>query len=321
MTDRHHRDLYYSLYCLFVKRLGFTMYEPIGSEWLENKQWSIPSYANEYLNPFNPEIIEEGLYRIKCPFHGIETYGISYDRFMDESFDIIIPTFPAHYDTWMSMAATFKSKAKVIHHYGNVCTHRDDLNVIRSVPYIGNAVNEVLVNQEINTDIYSYTPAKPGNNIFAITNPYQFPTIFEQYRRLMTDTVMRYYGVGCPDGPLHGIEAVASKMQEANLGWSTKVGGGLGHTNMGWMYSGRPVVTNMSQHRMTGELAIELFEPGVTCIDVDAGTTEENCKQIRKWMDPDLGRRIGDVCHKRFHEVINYEQEAENVKQFLAKII
>ncbi len=77
----------------------------------------------------------------------------------------------------------------------------------------------------------------------------------------------------------------------------------------------------MSEHRRTGELALQLFEPGVTCIDLDSGTEQENCDIIRNWMQPENTRKYSLKCIERFHKIINYETECENVKQFLSNIL
>ena len=90
---------------------------------------------------------------------------------------------------------------------------------------------------------------------------------------------------------------------------------------MGWMYSGRAVITNMSEHRKWGELAMKLFEPGFNCIDLDAGTEKENCDMIRSWINQEVANTMGRNSRTRFLELINYEKEAEDAKEFLSKIL
>jgi len=210
----------------------------------------------------------------------------------------------------------------MIHHVGNVSIvgHLD--HVIRSTRFDGTSVSEVLVHQELDSEIYKKTDINPETkNIINVTNGNPLPEVYAAFKDNLPDYTFQSFGSGSPDGILAGCGEVSEKMREANLGWTTKQSGGLGHSNMGWMYSGRPVITSMAQHRSLGECAVKLFEHGVTCIDVDSGSVEEVSKTVKKWMDPDVGQKHGDMAKKRFHEIVNYKEEAESVKTFLSNIL
>lgn len=88
---------------------------------------------------------------------------------------------------------------------------------------------------------------------------------------------------------------------------------------MGWFMSGRPVVTNMSQNHRTGGDALYLFEPGVTCLDIEAHTPEENVRLIREMLDNN--EEWSARARKRFDEVLNYDQEEANVREFIGKLL
>ena len=46
-ADLHHGDLFYSLHRLFVERLGWTLYRPIGHDWFNAGYWKIAEpYGN-----------------------------------------------------------------------------------------------------------------------------------------------------------------------------------------------------------------------------------------------------------------------------------
>ena len=337
LADIHHRDLYFSLHQLLVERLGFQLYRPMGIEWEKEGWWKIWACNNPDMSHREGFIIpghginevctevEEGLWETTCQYHGYKANGITLDRFKQEKFDIIFPSYPAfHYDLWKTLRDQFQPSAKFVCHFGNIDISHDTDNAIHSVPLLGKVKNSVLVHQELNTKLYKFTPIPlNGVNITAIISPYQFPELWESYRDMLPEFNWAYYGQQSPDGWLEGLEPVSKAMQAAGLGWSTKLGGGLGHTNMGWMFSGRPLVTNMSEHTRynSGGTALELFEPGVTCIDLDSGSKHENGQLIRKWMNPEVGQKHGDICHKRFTNVINYEQEAEDAKKFFERLI
>lgn len=334
LTDLHHGDLYYALHCLFEKRLDFELYCVIGHEWADD-YWKIHETQNDrsvvgqYLSidvsenayhDFN--IIKDDIYYIWDKRHFYYRKHIRLDTFKDIKFDIILPSHYNHYASWKLLQQRYQPDAKLICHVGNVDRHDNVDYVIRSVPFLGTCKRSVIANQEIDKQFYSYVPVnRDATNITSITSGGFFKDLYYKYSQLLPEYNFKYYGVDSPDGPCNGLQDISKKMQEANLGWTTKPWGSLGHTNMGWLYSGRPVITNMSEHRRTGELALELFEPGVTCIDLDSGTEKENCDIIKKWIDPDVSTRYGIKAMRRFHEVVNYEIEANNVKSFLSDII
>jgi len=70
-----------------------------------------------------------------------------------------------------------------------------------------------------------------------------------------------------------------------------------------------------------GASGARLFEPGVTCHNLEAHSFEENCKLIRKMLEPEENAKWCERAHKRFHEVINYDEEARNIKEFLGRLL
>ena len=351
-TDLHHVDLYHSLHLLFEKRLNFEIYRPICEKTWFN-QTEIPDFVkcgawqihnscrmhdpvdydlpmfHQYLTLgcgenliWNGYDRDQDIHKIYNPAHNYHSKCIDLRTFKDMEFDIIMPTHTVHYKSFEKLLE-FQPKAKYVCHVGNSDVIIDNCeNVIHSVTYKSNNKNKVLVHQELDSNCYKHIePNTNTKNLFAICQLYQYKEIYEEYKQHLTDLNMRYHGTNTPDGVLHGTPEVGKKMQEANLAWSTKYWGGLGHTNMGWFYSGRALVTNMSEHYRQGGDTLDLFEPGYNCIDLDSNTTHENCKLIREWMKPENQLKYGNNAKKRFHEVINYDHEAENVKKFLENLI
>jgi hypothetical protein len=180
----------------------------------------------------------------------------------------------------------------------------------------------VLCHQELDPALYKYEPPNPNTrNIFSTVNCFPYPALYNQYKALLSDVNMKSYGASSPDGPLFGCKGVAGKMIEANIGWQLKPSGGLGHTAMGWIYSGRPIITNMSQNRSWGGNALRLFEPGITCHDIEAHSVDENCKLIRRMLEPEENAAWSQRAKKRFSEVINYDAEMEAVKVFMSNLL
>jgi len=80
-------------------------------------------------------------------------------------------------------------------------------------------------------------------------------------------------------------------------------------------------VTNMNQHREYGcKATLQLFEPDVTCIDLDSGTASENIRKICRWLTPGENQKRSEIVRKRFEEVINYDQQEEDFRTFLGNL-
>ena len=128
---------------------------------------------------------------------------------------------------------------------------------------------------------------------------------------------MKYFGGGCPDGILNGSHEVSIKMREANIGWHLKPQGGLGHSSLGWLASGRPVITNMSQMRTWGGDAPALFEPGVTCMDIESFNVTDGVRYIRNMLEPENNLAWCQRAYTRFNDIVNYEREAQQLIRFV----
>lgn len=338
--DLHHGDLYYAMHLLFEKRLGFELYRPIGLDWFHEGFWGIgnpypdpldtaKAYLDiskegwkQYININGDPYIQNGTHYVYEPFHEYYQKAITLEKFKQMKFDLIVATFPTHDQTYTKLKNLYQPQAKLIAQLGNVNQTTCIPNVIHSVPYKGKQPNVVFAHQEIDLNHYKYI--KPNNStkkIYSVVNCAPYLDTFHIYKVALPEIEMKYYGASCPDGSLEGSKAVGQKMQEANIGWHLKPLGGIGHSTMGWFASGRPVITNMSQHRLYGGDALQLFEPGVTCYDIETHTQEQNISNIRKLIQPEINNILAQNAYKRFHEVINYNHEEKLVRKFLERLI
>jgi hypothetical protein len=342
-VDLHHSDLYYSLHLLLEKRLGFELYRPVGMDWFNEGYWKIAtpynnnlSIVKQFLNidiehpeRYHPKC---GYYNVACkndiyyvyePIHDYYQKAITLETFKNTKFDLIISTVQDHDSVFELLRNKYQPSAKIISQLGNVGQKTNLDNVFHSVTY--NAYpyqNSVLIHQEIDTNLYKFTPINPDTkNIYSVVNLAAYIDVYSTYKNQLTECNFKYYGINSPDGILDGTLGVSQKMIEANMGWCLKHLGGLGHSNMGWCYSGRPIVTNMSQHRFFGGVALQLFEPDVTCIDIESGNIESNAKKMRDWLIPENSIKYGEKLRNRFLELVNYDEEELKFRKFLSNII
>jgi hypothetical protein len=344
-TDLHHGDLYYSLHLLFEQRLGWELYRPIGLDWFHGGFWKIAEPYNnamdtvgQYLainqcgwdsekNLNGNNYVEDGVYYVHEPVHNYYQKAITLEKFRSMNFDIILPTIKAHDYSFERLRDMYQSQAKLVSQMGNTGQGTHLKNAMHTTPYKPEAgQNTVYYHQEIDPNLYSYIqPNSATKNIFSVTNCYPYSDIYLKYKQLIPEVNWKFHGGGCPDGGLFGAKGVGEKMREANIGWHLKPQGGLGHSAMSWMASGRPVITNMSQHRNWdkpwGGDATKLFEPGVTCYDIEGSSEQDNVAAIRHILEPEENLRMAENAYKRFHELISYDEEEKKIREFLGRLL
>jgi hypothetical protein len=77
----------------------------------------------------------------------------------------------------------------------------------------------------------------------------------------------------------------------------------------------------MSQHRYFGGVALQLFEPNVTCIDIESDDVELNINKIRDWLLPENTIKYGENLRNRFLELVNYDDEEIRFRKFLSNVL
>jgi len=340
-TDFHHGDLYFSLHRLFETRLGWELYRPIGLDWFQKGFWKIAEpYGNAldtvhqyldinqkgwhaYKNLNGQHYVQDDIYFAWDPGHQFYHKAITFEHFCDMSFDIILSTYQPHDQPFLLLRDQYQPQAKLMAQLGNVGQRTSIKYVIHSVPFPPTSVQDVIYyHQEIDPDQYFYVPPdSQTKNVFSMVNCLPRATIFNTYKSLLSEVDMRAYGASCPQGPLSGSQGVAKYMQLANLGWHIKPLDGFGHTAMGWFASGRPVITQMSDVFVFGGEAPKLFIPGVTCLNLEAASIAENCRLIRRMLEPEENLHWSQKVLAQFDKVINYDVEAEQIKQLLERML
>lgn len=339
-TDLHHADLYYSLHLLFEHRLGWELYRPIGLDWFHQGFWKIAEpYGNamdtvgqyldinedgwdQFTNLNGTHYKQEDTYHAYDPTHDYYQKAITLEKFKAMQFDLIVSTVPAHDRSFAQLQAQFQTQAKHVAQMGNIGQRTGVQHVMHTTPYTPKpGQNCVTYHQEIDMQLYSYQPPNPDTKkIFSMVNCLPSASFYHQYDAAIPEVEFRAYGASCPHGALPGTKGVAIGMREANIGWHIKPGDGFGHTAMGWFASGRPVVTRMQDVVSYGADAPWLFEPGVTCIDIGKNSLAANVAQIRDALVPEKNLQLAENAKKRFHEVVNYDKEEQDIRQFFERV-
>lgn len=339
-SDLHHGDLYYSLQLLFEKRLGWTLLRPIGTDWFTQGYWKLAEvYGNhpdtirqflgldvhkweayKFLN--GDYKLEDGVYHIYDPIHDIHQKAITFEQFKQMDIDLVISSYQPHDLVYADLISKYKPKAKHIAQMGNIYQTTQVKNVMCStMPYpVESDKNVVFYHQEFDLETFKYTPPTGNKKITSFVHCLPRKEQYELFKLGLPEYKFKSHGAGCPDNPITGAKNVAQIMSESMFGYHVKPGGdGFGHTLHSFYACGRPVLIGGNDYR--DKLAGNLLQDGVTCIDLDKHSFNENINLIRYHSEPERHKLMCENAYKRFKEVVDYDQEEAEIRKFLEKII
>lgn len=339
-VDCHHGDLFYSLQLLFEKRLGWNLFRPIGMEWFTSGYWKIgdpypdPSdTAKQYLNTtdktWNPYsnlngdyTVEDGIYNVYDPVHGVHQKAITFEKFKEMEIDIVISSYQPHDAVYAELIRQFKPKTKHIAQMGNIFQTTEVPNVMCSTaPYPApEGKNVVFYHQEFSLEAYCYKPPESSVKICSFVNLLPKKELFELYSISLPEFDWKAYGASCPDGTISKDKRIGEIMSESLFGYHVKPGGdGFGHVIHNWFACGRPVLVSGDEYK--DKLAGQLLIDDVTCIDLDKRSFNSNLSKIQYWSDPENHKEMCANVIKKFHEVVNFDQEEQKIRKFLDYLI
>ena len=320
LTDYHQGALYKSSHLLFEKRLGYNLYRPIGYDWYAHGYFRVAEpYGNpeatigQYLDINDREWdsqknlngdykLKDGIYHVYDKENKIHHKAITLEQFKKMRFDIVMPSHPLH-TNWEELAG----EAKYIMQLGNENQETDAVNILSSVfAYKPKEYQNVMYyHQEFDLNEYYYEPPKNHKMI-------------NSYVLNMSDRETFFiYKSALPEFEMYCEKSndLANDMRNSAFGWHIKPWDGYGHVIHNWYAVGRPVITRGTYYEgKTGGL---LLEDGVTCIDLDKHSFEENIRLIRYWSKPDNHRKMCYNAYDRFCKVVDFNKEAKKIREWL----
>jgi len=339
LIDNHHGELTHSLELLFGKRLGFTVFYPIGEDWYEKDYWKVfphPETAQQYLGfhrsdpaihsrkevmtVSGPEEPDKGLHYCWDPTKGVYQKAITFDHFLERRVDLLVSSLPAHIAPFQRLVKKYKPGAKHIFQMGNIFSDLSFSRVTnilnstdRRVPFW---IHSVKYSQEFELSIFKYSPPRISKLIVNFTHYMSEVDYFYRTRALLPEFTFESYGAGNETGSVTRTADVAQKMQAADFIWHLKKGGdGYGHVVHNAAALGRPLVISKKQYR--GMRFEKFIEDGKTCVNVDGLTAEALAKKIRLYGEPDRLEKMGLTIYERFHNFVDFDRDEKNIRYFL----
>lgn len=346
-ADFHHVSLYNSLRLTFQRRLGGHIDRPIGMEWYHEGFWAIyphPDTAKQYLDLEQAFVPADGTpvlndvtggvgdhYFVRDGEYDWPATAVTLETFKQTPYDYLICSIPQHIKPFLELRRLYQPNAKVIFQAGNNWS-LDGLDlegvdmVLASIKPQDHhlKVPVVFYHQEFDTEIFSEKPiqhtrgASSFINVLDKTPGWADFTALEDLTRYF-GMAWRSYGGQCRDGCIDGAKNLALEMEVSDFIFHVKhTGDGFGHIIHNAYAVGRPIITRSSHYQ--GLLAEELLVPG-TFIDLDKHSLPDVKNILHKLVSaPEMLEEAGAKAAARFREVVNYDAEAEMIREALGRL-
>ena len=332
-ADFHHSSLLWSLIMLFEKRLGGTVFTPIGREWHTEGFWKVfehPDTITQYLSMDGAQPLEIGAILYGYQTGGFFNKAVTLEGFWKLPIDIVIASIPSHIEPFRQLCMQHGNHPKLIFQIGNEwdVDFNQTPNVMasalvkKSIPHSANLIH---YHQEFDTSIFSpdFTYQKP--NVYSFVNFFtpehnaDWP-LFEEVEKRLPSWNFRSYGGGCRDGNLSTPNELAEKMRDSRFIWHTKPGGdGYGHNLYNSAASARPLLVKTEYYQ--GKMGRELMIDGKTCIAIDGLSPDEIVNKILYYSHPSRYAWLCKNVYRNFVRKVNFDREAESLKNFIASLI
>ena len=347
LCDLHHKDLFYSLQLLFEKRLGYTIYRPIGLAWYLEGYWKVydhPSTAKQYLSiegqvplsvhgvPVTKEYGEiawvnknaqellPGLYRIPDRQHEkpIPHIGITLQAFKDTKFDLIVCSMPPHLPVFRKLRDQFQPQAKLIFQAGNDWGTIDAENLLTSPKHTTSSrrnANVVRYHQEFDLEAYKPGPCENPRSIINLQHYSSSVSKLEQVAKYLPNWDLKIYGAGGRDGHVVSIK-LPRKLNDTGFLWHVKAQEGYGYNIHTAFACGTPVIVGYSYQK--GHTAGDLYVLDQTVIDANTNTPQQIAEKLI--IAADNYEEWSYRVYKQFRKVVNFDKEFEDIKVFLQNL-
>lgn len=323
LADRHHAGLYHSLQ-LLARRMGWTLWTPVGHEWWDEWYWSFgrgtysdDRLAQQYLvTATNPDP--------EYPDWPVNLVTLEDARKMEWGYVIA-----SLQDNQMGFAKFARETGAVyVVQCGNtgqqIDWSRDPLVLNSSeMPLVGRGIQ---YHQEFDSNgLFAYeAPPEEWRGVVRSFVHLLDQTVcwpfWEAFRVLLPDGDATRYGhapvVEDPSwgGNIKPAAAIAQMMAFSGWGWHDKPhGDGFGHVLHGWAAVGRPIIGHASHYR--GKMG-EVFWTPETSIDLDQVSVAEAAERVRT-ITPDEHRAMCVRIRALFDDLVDYDREAAEIARFL----
>jgi len=335
LADFHHADLFESHQLVFVDRFGWDLYRPIGMQWFEEGYWRFgrelfdDALAKQFLGIHGGDVDQGDHWeRVDVNHPGRLYKMMTLEQARSRPWDFVLSSVTENDEGLHRFAQ--EVGARWVTYIGNqgqpIRWDLEPLAIVSVRMDLARPHRAAVVHQEFSLEDFRYVPPTRRDLVasfvpcFPSTPPY---ATFREFAETMSDFEWRVYGP-YGDAPTDEYSAgvidttpgVAIAMRETGFIWHSKLADGFGHVVHNAFACGRPVIGSMSCY--VGKTAEPLWIDSVTCIDIDRRTPDEVRRVMREMRDsPDRHMRMCQAAAARFQEVVNFDGDAEKIRELL----
>jgi len=313
-----HPDLCYSMYALFEKRIGATVYVP-----LEGKDWEERGISVRNLREIQdaPMHVDE-VCHLHIPSYGYTHRAITFEQFLEIDFDVLVVTSWVNEEGFSRLREQYKPRSRYVRHIANAyelpqTTQNVLLSTLEPMP---SGTNWIRHHPEHLEGYYPQAIEEKVIKTFSHRFPIQAEDL-EAWGRFKSDLpefAFRMHGDLGEDGRVlqeEMPEAVRSSM----FVWHTKAVGGCGYVLRQALSCGKPCIVRRRYSHCYNALAINLLYDGVNCIDIDSEVRpiEESIRLVKEWSEPGVYAERCRIVLEAFEKDVNFEAEALSIGKWL----
>lgn len=358
-SDAHHADLFYSFQLLFEKRLGYSLFKPIGMEWADEGWWQIhkpynynPDTAKQYLQ-IKPEYIpKDGTLSLNkvstetirhdlCGKKPIDIFivedkhnntfhkAITLEQFKEMDIDIIIASIPDHWYSFTKLRNKYKPNAKIICHAGNHFIELDNAirngtvkNLMASLSPFPVSINSVFYHQEFSTDIFkpSFDAIKKQITSFINVLPMNGGSAnYYALKACLPDFEFRSYGASCDDRVINTTEEIANIMRQSMFTFMVKSGADGYGFNLHESFACGTPVI-INYDEYKDKLGGKLLIPDETCLVANIGDTMQDVANKIMNMTEVQYMFMRQKTYEISGKMVNFDEEEKQIREFLDKL-
>lgn len=320
LVNRHHADLHWSIH-LLSQRLGWDLYTQKGMEWFDNGYFQMHQHPDKenpgrYLAKWalDYEVWDD---KSKHERRGCSDYPKLKTMTLDSDvkLDIIICTNRENEEPMRKYRDERQPQAKLVRQVGNRLDVVGYDNCIYSdlESYNNNDTpHKILYHQEFDLNLFPYEPPTNRNNIFAFQHYLEryepAEILWIEHQRKYPDFYFQHFGKGNDGGFIYKKRDYVKKMLEASFVWMVKDWDGYSHVIHNAFALGRPMIVRRDD--IKGKIFEPLFDE-TTCIYMD---------EMDRILEVDL-QQMSLNCYNRFKEVVDFNKEAIELKEFFENLI
>lgn len=347
LIDYHHADLFES-FGLLADRFGWELYRPIGMEWFDADYWQFEkrahgdAVARQYLSIYDSDR-DWGTHweRADSTHPGRLHRMLTVEQARALRPDIVIASV-THNEPGLQrfageVGATFGVQLGNVGQAFEVDWAKARFALCSTSMPFSPSVPSVIYRQEFSLDDFRYEwPPIADNSVSSFVQCFpenRGPTrgnFYDQFVALadeLSELDFRVYGAygSAPfdrlaRGNLPSTPDVAAAMRATRIAWHAKFwSDGYGHVIHNLHAVGRPVMAFHNYY--ADKLAGPLMDHGVTGFDLSRMSHDEIVATLRRLIaDDDYHREISENAAARFRAVVDFNADAENVRQLLEAV-